>query len=52
MQSNVIVIKEDKHRRLVCQFVIDLSSKEDVEAVIKTIREITNKEIKTEEKQP
>ena len=44
MESNIIVLDCDNKKRLVCQFVIDLSSKKDAEQVIKLIRNMAKVE--------
>ena len=38
--ANIILLDTDGKRRMVCQFVIDLSSKKNVEDVIKLIRDM------------
>jgi hypothetical protein len=50
MYDNIIILDIDGKKRMVCQFVIDLSSKEDANKAIKTIREMAK--IEEEKKEP
>lgn len=38
MESNIIILDSDNKKRLVCQFVLDMTSKKDVDDVVKLIR--------------
>jgi len=45
LESNIIILTEsDGKKRMICQFVIDLSSKEDSNKACKTIREMSKTE--------
>lgn len=44
MESNIIILDSDNKKRLVCQFVIDMTSKKEVEDVIKLIRSMAKAE--------
>jgi hypothetical protein len=49
MHENIIIFTDnDGKKRMICQFVIDLSNKSDSEKAIKTIREMA----KVEEEKP